>query len=182
VNDWGALYLVKHKNYAMVTAATAITWFEIGGFLGILVAGWFSDFLLGGRRIPYILYSSLLLIPISITLWLASQNNVLLDYLIIGVLGFLVFGPQLLIGLAAAEFVDKSLACTANGFAGWFAYLGAACAGYPLGKVIDTWQWDGFFIVLIVCSFAAYGVLLPIASKKAKLAPVQKYKEKLKTA
>jgi len=110
------------------------------------------------------------------------QNNVLLDYSLISILGFLVFGPQLLIGLAAAEFVDKSLACTANGFAGWFAYLGAACAGYPLGKVIDIWNWDGFFIVLIVCSVAAYGVLLPIASKKPKSDPIQKSEKKLRTA
>jgi MFS transporter, OPA family, sugar phosphate sensor protein UhpC len=165
LNDWGALYFVKYKHYSMVAAATSITWFEVGGFFGILVAGWFSDKLLGGRRIPYILYCCLLLALVSLGLWFVPKNNLVLDFVLMGVLGFLVFGPQLLVGLAAAEFVDKSLACTANGFAGWFSYIGAACAGYPLGLIIDHWGWDGFFVVLIFCSLAAYVVILPIVLK-----------------
>jgi MFS transporter, OPA family, sugar phosphate sensor protein UhpC len=166
INDWGVIYFVQYKNYSVVTAATSVTWFEVGGFIGILVAGWCSDKYLGGKRIPYIIYSCLFLTIVSLGLWFVPKNNIFLDLFLMGVLGFLVFGPQLLVGLAAAEFVDKSLACSANGFAGWFSYIGAACAGYPLGVVIDLWGWDGFFTVLVFCSFAAYCVLLPLVVKK----------------
>lgn len=46
-------------------------------------------------------------------------------------IGFFVFGPQMMIGMAAAECARKDLAGTATGFVGLFSYLGAALASYP---------------------------------------------------
>ena len=51
------------------------------------------------------------------------------------VVGFLVFGPQLLIGMSAAELSHKKAAATSNGFVSCISYLGAAAAGYPLGTL-----------------------------------------------
>ncbi len=53
-------------------------------------------------------------------------------------IGFFVFGPQMLIGMAAAECSHKEAAGAATGFVGLFAYLGASLAGWPLAKVLDT--------------------------------------------
>ena len=160
VNDWGVLYLVKYKDYSMLSAASSIAWFEIGGFFGIIIAGWASDKLFNGRRIPYMMYSSLCLVITTTIFWLLPSTLPILDYVIMSCIGFFVFGPQLLVGLAAAEYVDKRAACTANGFAGGFAYVGAAFTGYPLGKIIDTWGWNGFFSVLFISSLATLLILL----------------------
>lgn len=43
-------------------------------------------------------------------------------------IGFFVFGPQMLIGMAAAECSHKEAAGAATGFVGLFAYLGASLA------------------------------------------------------
>ena len=150
-NDWGVFYLMGTRDYSPVTASLTITCFEIGGFLGVLAAGFASDYIFKGRRIPYMIYSTGLL-ALGLLIFLANPyQHFTLDCLLMGLLGFLIFGPQLLVGLASSEFVPKKVACTANGFAGLFAYLGAAFTGYPLGKVIDKWSWQGFFLVLSVC-------------------------------
>ena len=85
-----------------------------------------------------------------------------------GLIGFFIFGPQLLVGLAAAEIVDKKAAGTANGFAGCLAYIGAAMTGYPLGATIDRWGWEGFFWVLLISSVATCVVLLPFIGRDQK--------------
>jgi len=166
MNDWGALFLEKFKGYDRFLAATSITWFEIGGVLGTLAAGWASDYFFRGRRVPFMALCALGLILSILGFWYVPQGFVTLDLFFVALIGFLVFGPQLLVGLAAAEFVDKKAACTANGFAGCFAYVGAAVTGYPLGKVLDTWGWKGFFITLLVCSAAVFFILLPLWNRR----------------
>ena len=96
------------------------------------------------------IYCSLALIVSIVGFWMIPGNYFIFDCIAMSFLGFFIFGPQLLVGLAAVEFVDKRAACTANGFAGFFAYIGAAATGYPLGKIIDLWAWEGFFC----CSFS----------------------------
>ena len=61
-------------------------------------------------------------------------------------IGFFIFGPQMLLGMAAAEATHKKAAATSSGFAGCFAYLGAAVAGGPLGIAIHFGGWDLFFV------------------------------------
>lgn len=165
LNDWAVLYLVQVKDYSLVLAASGVTWFEVGGFFGVLLSGWASDLFFRGRRIPIMLWSAFGLVLSVGIFWLLPDGGFLLDMALMGILGFLVFVPQNLVGLAAVEFVDKKAACTANGFAGCFAYVGAAATGYPLGKIIDLWSWEGFFITLLVCSLAVILALLPLTGR-----------------
>lgn len=162
-NDWAVLYLVQAKDYGLVVGASGVTWFEVGGFFGILASGWASDLFFHGRRVPVMLWSAIGLLVTLGGFWLVPNGYYILDMALMGILGFLVFVPQVLVGLAAVEFVDKKAACTANGFAGCFAYVGAAATGYPLGKIIDTWSWQGFFVTLFLCSFAVILTLLPLS-------------------
>ena len=112
-NDWGVFYLNQTKDYSLLNASGTITWFEVGGFLGTMCAGWGSDYLFEGRRIPYIqkkkkLYCTLALPPVIWFFYKGIDANLFLDSFVMGLLGFLIFGPQLLVGLASAEFVAKS--------------------------------------------------------------------------
>ena len=69
-----------------------------------------------------------------------------------GFIGFFVFGPQMLIGIAAVELSHKKAAATSTGFIGWIGYLGAFVAGGPVGMILDKYGWNSFFIILIFCS------------------------------
>lgn len=175
VNDWGPLYLAE-KSYSPTQAALCVSLFEVGGFFGVLAAGWGSDRWFQGRRIPVIVLSSALLVFSVLGLWYILPNQIVLASLLIAIIGFLVFCPQMLVGLAAAECVSKKAASTSNGFVGCFAYLGAAMAGYPLGKVAEIFGWYGFIVALILCSLAILLIVLPMWSlkgpaKEAQLEP-----------
>ncbi len=52
INDWGNLYLSERYHYDLVSANSALSLFEIGGFVGSLVAGWGSDKLFSSNRGP----------------------------------------------------------------------------------------------------------------------------------
>jgi OPA family sugar phosphate sensor protein UhpC-like MFS transporter len=166
VDSWTVLYFTEVRGYEIFTANMCYSWFEVGGFFGSLFAGWGSDKIFKGKRGPInVLFSAgiALVVP---CLWLASESNVFFDSGMIFILGFLIFGPQMLIGVAAAELSHKKAAATATGFAGLFAYLGAAAAGAPLGMVIRDWGWDGFFMVLTGAGVLAALILLPLWSTK----------------
>jgi len=110
-------------------------------------------------------------------LWYVAAEQFIMTSFLIAVIGFLVFGPQMLVGLAAAEFVSKKAASTSNGFAGCLAYLGAAMAGYPLGVITDIWGWQVFLAILVVCSILAALVLFPIWSVRTGHPTEEKPKE-----
>jgi MFS transporter, OPA family, sugar phosphate sensor protein UhpC len=153
INDWG------------------VFWFEAGGFLGALLAGWSSDKLFQGRRGPVNVIFCLGVVLSLAAFVLIPPNSLILHYIASFIVGIMIFGPQMLIGIAAVEIAHKKAAASANGFIGWLAYLGAACAGYPIGKVIETWGWNGFFTILTSCGVIAVLLLLPFWKRHAAQVP-----------
>ncbi len=177
VNDYGALFLMKTKGYSMIAACGSVFWFEAGGVCGSLAAGWSSDKIFKGRRGPINVLFSLAVIFALIGLYLVPAGMIYLDYLLMFTVGFFIFGPQMLIGMAAAELSHKKAAGSASGFTGWVAYLGAATAGYPMSKVIESGGWYGFFVVLAISAVISAFMLIPLWRIKTN----PKYTEK-KTA
>lgn len=167
VNDWSALFLVEQKGYGPFMANGCVSLFEIGGFCGSLLAGWASDRLFQARRGPINAIFCFGLIFAVALFWYAPPGYAWLDSVSLFLIGMLVFGPQMLIGVAAAELSHKKAAATATGFAGWFAYMGAAVAGYPLGKIAQDFGWGGYFFAVASCCVIATLLLLPLWSVQA---------------
>ncbi len=161
INDWTVPFLVRVRGYSSVIAGTSIVWFELGGLLGMLFAGWVTDQIFAGKRAPFIMICSICLAFCLWIFWQITSSSRILDFILIGLIGFFVYGPQMLIGLATAEYVDKKVACSANGFVSWWGYIGAAVAGYPIGLLID-YSWNWYFIVLLLCSVLSCIALIPI--------------------
>lgn len=161
-SDWTVLYLVEMKGYTPLGASAVVSWLEIGGILGGLAAGFLSDQVFSGNRGPVCTIFGLLSM-ISIYVFAHTSGNLpWIDSFLIFSIGHGIFGPLILIGIAAAELSHKKAAATATGFTGSIAYLGAASAGYPLGKITQMFGWEGFFVTLMVCAFIASIVLLPM--------------------
>ena len=66
-------------------------------------------------------------------------------------IGFLVTGPQILVGVAAADFASKKAAGAATGLTGTIGYFGTAVAGY-IGSVVDHSGWDAAFGYITICA------------------------------
>ncbi|MBO2007380.1 hypothetical protein J4732_22360 [Serratia marcescens] len=143
-----------------MTANSAISLFEVGGFIGSLVAGWGSDKLFRGNRGPMNLIFAIGIFLSVAALWLMPGVTYLLQACCFFAIGFFIFGPQMLIGMAAAECSHKmrrarrpvSSACSPTG---------AALSGYPIARVMEIWHWNGFFVVISIAACLSALFLLP---------------------
>lgn len=167
INDWSALYLIETKGYSMIKANTCVSLFDIGGLFGMLAAGWLSDRFSSGKRGPMNVLFSIGMLGSIFALWLFPDVGGVITSGMLFMIGFFLFGPQMLIGLAAAELSHKKAAGTASGFAGWFAYFGAAGAGYPLGKIAQEFGWSGYFMILAICGAITILLFMPMWNARA---------------
>lgn len=172
ITCWGLLYLIQTKGSSFGVASTCIVFFEMGGFCGSLAAGWISDTFFKGKRGPVtILFTLGILLPMTY-FCLSPTVPPFVDFAFFCLSGFLVYGPQMVIGMHAAELAHKKASATASGFTGTFAYAGAAVAGYPLTLVTQHFGWQVFFIALICAAAAAALLLAPLWSVQRRPEPV----------
>jgi MFS transporter, OPA family, sugar phosphate sensor protein UhpC len=162
ISDWTGLFLYEVKGYGALGSSGASSLFEAGGFFGCLAAGWASDRLFGANRVPVCVLFAVGILGSILLFWMVPAGYVMFDWVTIFLMGFTVYGPQMLIGICASELCHKKAAATANGFVGWVAYIGAAVSGYPMGLVIDRAGWNGAFVCLLVCSLLCISLLLPL--------------------
>jgi OPA family glycerol-3-phosphate transporter-like MFS transporter len=150
VLDWAPTYLSEVKGFDVDASSWAYFLYEWAGIPGTLLCGWISDNWFKGRRSPAaILYMVLVLVAV-LVYWSNPPGNPLIDMGALIAIGFLIYGPVMLIGLYALELVPKKAAGTAAGLTGLFGYLGGAVvANIALGYTVDHFGWDGGFILLV---------------------------------
>jgi OPA family sugar phosphate sensor protein UhpC-like MFS transporter len=172
-NDWMILYFHEERGFSILEASATIPWFEGGGIVGMLIAGFISDrVFFGNRGVISFLFMAGLIIPSAIFL-LEPSDSYVLNAALMFFVGLFLFGPQMLIGCAAAENSHKDAAATASGFAGTFGYLGSAAAGWPIGFLIERFAWRGFFMVLLCAAFLGALCFLPFFRGAFKKMPIE---------
>jgi len=176
-SDWTAYFLYEEKGYNRLSSTGMVSVFEAGGFFGSLCAGIISDRYFGAMRGPVNVLFAVGMLVSSVFFWWIPPGYTWLDSIAIFTIGFMIFGPQVLVGMAASELAHKKAASTANGFAGCFAYMGAAVSGYPLGTITQELGWNGFFVTMVVCCFISILLLLPLWGVRASV-PRKKTQEK----
>lgn len=150
--NWGPLYLNKTKGIPLDWAGAMLAGFEIAGLVGSLIAGWLTDRLFRSRRGPVcVIYMFLLAVAI-FAFWKLPLATPLVDAGLLVVIGFLVYGPQFLVGVLTVDLATKRAAATAIGLTGLFGYSSGLVSGWGLGYVLDHHGWDGAFFVLAVCA------------------------------
>jgi OPA family glycerol-3-phosphate transporter-like MFS transporter/OPA family sugar phosphate sensor protein UhpC-like MFS transporter len=158
VLDWGPTLLTEAKGIEITNAAWMVFAFEISGLSGMLLAGWITDRFFGGRSMRTCFFY-MVLAGISLALfWKISGQSRLLATLFLCSAGFFIYGPQALVGIAAANLATKRAAATASGFTGYFGYLSTLLSGWGLGVLVQTRGWDAAFKALLIV--AAVGALL----------------------
>ena len=104
---------------------------------------------LARRALPMIIFMSLVAVAIFIYWQNLDNLHVVIACLIS--IGFLIYGPVMLIGVQALDLVPKNAAGTAAGLTGFMGYvLGTALlANVVIGFVAETAGWGWTFILLI---------------------------------
>lgn len=143
---WAPTFLKDLRGISLLNTGLQIGLYEMISIPGVLIVGFLSDKLFQGRRGPVSTICMLSLSLLLILFWKLPIQSELLSIIMLSLVGFCVSGPQLLVGIAAAEFSTRQAVGTANGLSGLFGYLGAAIAGVGVGWISDNYGWDGVFI------------------------------------
>lgn len=162
VVDWAPTYLTEVKGFSMEGSHWAYFLYEYAGIPGTILCGWLSDRVFKGRRAPAgVLFMFGVAIAVMVY-WFNPAGNPMIDNLALIAIGFLIYGPVMLIGLHALDLVPKKAAGTAAGFTGLFGYVGGAMlANAAMGMVVDTYGWNGGFIMLTAsCLLAIFFMAL----------------------
>lgn len=157
VLDWAPTYLSEEKGFDMSKSSVAYFLYEWAGIPGTLLCGWISDKWFKGRRGPAGFVFMVGVLIAVLVYWFNPAGNPMIDMASLIAIGFLIYGPVMLIGLQALDFVPKKAAGTAAGLTGLFGYLGGTLTANALmGVIVDASGWNaGFMPLTASCAIAA---------------------------
>lgn len=166
-DDWAPKLMVevKHNSDAMAAFKSAAN--PLVGILGMIVAGFLSDKVFAARRGPVSCIFMFLLAASIMAFYAVPPGHPVIDFILLGVIGFFTYGPQLLIAtVAPLDFGSKRLAASANGLIGLFGYVGATFSSIGTGIAVDRFGWGGGATFWALC--ALIGGVLTLFMWKAK--------------
>jgi len=165
ISNWIPSYLNDVKGYDLEAAGWAYLCYEYAGIPGTILCGWLSDRYFRGHRAPACILFMALVTVFVIAYWLNPLTNPIADYLILIALGFLIYGPVMLIGLFALDLVAKKAAGTAAGLTGLFGYLGGGMvANIGMGAIAGSLGWNtGFIVLILACLLSIFFVALTMS-------------------
>ena len=158
--DWGVAHLTEVQDIGIGKAALNYVVLAIGGVAGSYLTGWITDRFFGGRRSPAICTLLVLLAVLTLLYERAAQTSAVATIILLMLIGFCVFGPQvLLVGTAPADLARRGTPAAAAGFVNFLGYMGAALGDKVTGyyKDHEGWQvaiyiWAGWALAAAVAA------------------------------
>jgi OPA family glycerol-3-phosphate transporter-like MFS transporter len=152
VENWIPTYFETAKGYSFKESSVAWSLYEWAAIPGTIACGWISDKWFKSKRAPAtILFMALTLIAV-LAYWFNAKGPLWIDYAALIAIGFLIYGPIMIIGLQSLDLVPKKAAGTAAGFTGFFGYVfGSAISGIGVGWLADHLGWGGVFATMVGC-------------------------------
>ena len=169
VDQWGVVYAREVLGLSKEVAKSGFTLFEVGALSGAFIWGYLSD--LSKSRSAMISMIATVLIFLVLGVYQNARDAETYQGAMFA-LGFLIFGPQLLIGVSGVFFVPKNAVSVTDGLKGTFGYLlGDSFAKLGMGMMADNKivmglsGWSGTFtamytsaILCLLClAFVAFG-------------------------
>jgi sugar phosphate permease len=144
--DWAPTFFFEVHKAPISTAVFKALIFPAAGILGALFTGWASDKLVKGRQ-ELLAAGMLILLAVSALLFrFIPKEDWLFSLITLGVIGFLTFGPHMLIVTALPmDLGTKERAASATGFIDGWGYIGASITGLGTGLLLDYFSWDAAF-------------------------------------
>lgn len=166
VLDWGPSLLTQAKGVPIQHAGWMIAAFELSGLAGTLLAGWVTARFFGGRCIRVCALYMVFTLAAVFLFWRIAGDSKVLNTVLLGSIGFLIYGPQSLVGTAAANLATKHAAATAIGLTGLFGYASTVLSGWGLGALVEAHGWNAGLAGLSIA--AVLGMILFFIAWPAK--------------
>jgi phosphoglycerate transporter family protein len=166
VLDWGPSILKQWKGIELAKAGWIVAGFEISGIAGMLIAGYVTDKYFKGRAIRTCLFCMIGATLFIGIFWQVEHPSTLLITVLLMFIGFFIYGPQALIGIAAANLATRRAAATAGGFTGLFGYASTVLSGWGMGYLAHHYGWDHTFGILF--GLGVVGVIVFLLGWKSR--------------
>ena len=159
--DWGIVLLMETKGLSLASATTLCFVFEIvGGNLGMVVAGWATDRFFGSRAHRTSVVCMAGAAAAIAAFWSVPASAPLAAKLLpFMAIGFFIYGPQALLGVATTQQATPRAAGVAGGFVGIFSYASTILSGIGFGFVAQRWGWNAAYATILAAALAGGGVL-----------------------
>ncbi len=153
--SWLPIYLLTVKHFSKEQMSVAFLFFEWAAIPSTLLAGWLSDKLFKGRRMPLAIICMTLIFICLIGYW--KSESLLMVTVFAAIVGCLIYVPQFLASVQTMEIVPSCAVGSAVGLRGFMSYIFGASLGTSLfGVMVDKMGWHGGFYLLMGGSSAAY--------------------------
>ena len=154
--DWGLTHLKEVQETGVGLAALKYAVLPLGAIAGSYCAGWATDRFFGSRRAPVTCILLVALGVLSLCYDAIARISVPATILLLVVIGFCIYGPQvLLVGTAPADLARKGTSAAAAGFVNSLGYVGAASGDYFTGRALDAYGWQTTIYLWACWAFAA---------------------------
>jgi sugar phosphate permease len=163
LDSWSALILGEHFGLSTSFAAYFSTAFDWVGFIGVLVAGYWSDRIPGARRTPVIFWMTCGCLLAVTAMWMVGLSSAVLFVALLGVIGFMAMGPDsLLSGASAMDAGTRRQAAVAAGVINGLGSIGPIVQEPAIGWLKQTQGLDavfGLLVVIVLLTTIATGLL-----------------------
>lgn len=164
IADWMPIYLNEVGNLSNTQAQLAVSVLEWVAIPGSLVFAWLaSKYPNKMAKIGALgLFAMVGFVFLYEKLVSDGVTNYPLFLVICGILGALIYGPQLIVNILTIDFVPLNVAGTAIGFVGLTAYLiGNMGSNWLMPILADQFGWFwSYTVVAFLSAFAAVGYLV----------------------
>lgn len=149
--NWSVTYMKDFHGQSIKESAFMAVALPLIGSVGAISAGWASDNLFGSRRAPLCAIMLFGLSALCIVFVQVPQGEWILGTALLGLAGFLIYGPDMLMsGAATVDFSHPRAAAAATGLTMSAGAAGAIFSGAGVGwlKDVTGGDWNLVFYVL----------------------------------
>uniref|UniRef100_A0A672YHG0 Glucose-6-phosphate exchanger SLC37A4-like n=1 Tax=Sphaeramia orbicularis TaxID=375764 RepID=A0A672YHG0_9TELE len=169
--DWGQLFLMQEKGQTALMGSTYMSALEVGGFVGSLASGFFSDRAvarhgLGTHGNPRHGLLLLMMTGMCVSMYLfrvtITPDIPQLWILFLGaVFGFSTYGPIALFGVIASESAPSNFCGMSHAVVALMANVGAFMAGLPFSTIAKKHSWEtAFWVAEVIMTATTVGFFL----------------------
>ena len=146
--------MLLEESFANIDTATAghlSTVFDWVGFLGVIAGGYASDKIFRSHRTPVIFIMSVGTFISTLLLYMVGGTQLWLFVLLLGVIGFMMMGPDsLLSGTAAMDVSSKEKAVVATGIINGLGSIGPVIQELVIGYLKTNHGQSAVFLLLVI--------------------------------
>jgi sugar phosphate permease len=167
--NWSVLYMKEFQGRTIKGSAFMSVAFPLIGSVGAISAGWASDNLFGKRRAPVCALSLTGLSAVCIGFTYIPQGHWILATAILGLAGFLIYGPDMLMsGAATVDVSHPRAASIATGFTMCLGATGTIFSGAGVGWLKDIAKGNWSLVFWVLAGLSLLSALLMVSIWNAR--------------